>query len=412
VLNVYSPAADDRRRPVVVWIHGGAFIMGSGSQPLYNGSAFAVHHDVVVVTINYRLGVFGFLYLGELAGEPYRAGNVALLDQLAALRWVRDHIAAFGGDPARVTVMGESAGAVSIGTLLGVPAARGLFHRAILQSGASGLVPPVAADATDLAKALLGELGVEVAGLADVPADRLIAAQERTSRERGLAAFTPFVDGVTIVRPPTEAARDSDGPQVPVLLGSNRDEWTFFDVFLGEAATGALRGALIGRLGEAIVKIHAAYRDARTDRSDAAAWVDVIGEVAFRIPMIRLAEAIAPRAPVWMYRFDWASTAFDGRLGSAHALELPFVWDRLELPISQFLLGGEVEAARPLAAAMHAAWGAFVRGDEPSAEGLPAWPRYDAERRATMILDRAPRIEDDPAGALRRLWVPLTAAPR
>jgi para-nitrobenzyl esterase len=415
VLNVCSPAADGARRPVVVWIHGGGFIMGSGSQPLFNGSSFAAHHDVVVVTINYRLGLLGLLYLGELAGEPYRHGNVALLDQLAALRWVRENIAAFGGDPARVTVMGESAGAISVASLLGMPAARGLFDRAILQSGASELAPPSRASATAFARGVLAELGVGVAGLADVPAARLVALQEQLVQSRGLGVFTPYVDGETIPRPPTEAVRDGAGVQVPILIGSNQDEWALFDVVMGPAATSLLKAHLISRLGDDVLRIHAARRDARAARRDGAdaararspddgAWIDVIGDVVFRIPVLRLADAQARHAPVWMYRFDWHSPAFDGRLGAAHALELPFVWNQLDLPISQLLLGGDLAGARPLGAHMHAAWAAFIRGGDPAAAGLPAWPRYGEPRRATMVLDREPRVADDPDAALRELW--------
>jgi para-nitrobenzyl esterase len=417
VLNVFSPAADGARRPVVVWIHGGAFIMGSGSQPLYNGSSFAARHDLVVVTINYRLGLFGLLYLGELAGEPYRHGNVALLDQLAALRWVRDHIAAFGGDPARVTVMGESAGAISIGSLLGMPAARGLFDRAILQSGASGLSPPGRADATALARGVLAELGVDAAGLADVPAARLVALQQRLTQARGLGAFAPFVDGESIPRPPTEAVRDGDGARVPLLIGSNRDEWALFDVFFGDAATGAMKAHLIDRLGDDVLRIHAARRDARDARPgarspDAAAWIDVLGDVAFRIPVLRLAEAQARHAPVWMYRFDWESPAFGGRLGAAHALELPFVWNALDLPVSQLLLGDDAPGAQALGAQIHDAWAAFIRGGEPAAAGLPAWPRHDEPRRATMVLDREPYVADDPDGPVRALWSAISGSRR
>jgi para-nitrobenzyl esterase len=418
VLNVYSPAADDARRPVVVWIHGGAFIMGSASQPLYNGSSFAALHDLVVVTLNYRLGLLGLLYLGDLAGEAYRHGNVALLDQLAALRWVRENIAAFGGDPARVTVMGESAGAISIGCLLGMPAARGLFDRAILQSGAAGMVPLARADATALAAGVLAELGVDATGLADVPAERLMAVQAQLSRTRGLGAFTPFVDGASIPRPPIEAVRDGGAP-VPLLLGSNRDEWRLFDVLFGEASTAASRAAYLGRLGDDLLRIHAAYREAREARgapgpargrsADAEAWVDVIGDAGLRMPVIRLAEAQARHAPVWLYRFDWESPAFEGRLGAAHAIELPFVWNQLDLPVSQVLLGGDASRAQPLCAQLHAAWAAFIRGGEPAAAGLPAWPRYDDPRRATMVLDRESRVADDPDRALRELW---SAIPR
>jgi para-nitrobenzyl esterase len=413
VLNVFSPAADGARRPVVVWIHGGAFVMGSGSQPLYNPASFVTRHDLVVVSINYRLGLLGLLYLGELAGERYRHGNVALLDQIAALRWVRENIAAFGGDPARITIMGESAGAISVASLLGMPAARGLFDRAILQSGATGLKPPSRAEATDLARRVLADLGTDVAGLADVPAERLVTVQERFVRTRGIGAFTPYIDGESIPRPPTEAVRDGDGAKVPILIGSNRDEWALFDLFLGKSATGAQKAYLRDRFGEDLLRIQAACRDARGTRTaapgpartpDAGAWIDVIGDLMFRIPAIRLAEAHGRHAPVWMYRFDWESPARDGRLGAAHAVEMPFVWNQLDLPASQTLLGDGVDGARPLAAQIHGAWAAFIRGGEPAAEGLPAWPRHEEPRRATMLLDRASRVADDPDGALRELW--------
>src|SRR5258708_6670675 len=170
--------------------------MGSGSTPLYNGSSFASRHDLVVVTLNYRLGALGFLYLGDLAADRAE-GNYALLDQIAALRWVRDNIAAFGGDPTQVTLMGESAGAVSVATLLAMPAAHGLFQRAILQSGASGLSPPTRDDATKVARTVIDDLGVTIDELAGVPVERLLAVQERLGRELGLAAFAPYVDGVT-----------------------------------------------------------------------------------------------------------------------------------------------------------------------------------------------------------------------
>jgi para-nitrobenzyl esterase len=413
VLNVFSPAADGARRPVVVWIHGGGFVMGSGSQPLYNAASFVTRHDLVVVSINYRLGLLGLLYLGELAGEPYRHGNVTLLDQAAALRWVRENIAAFGGDPARVTVMGESAGAISVAGLLAMPAARGLFDRAILQSGATELMPTSRAEATELARRVLADLGTDVAGLADVPAERLVAVQERFVRTRGIGAFQPYVDGESIPRPPLEAVRGGDGAKVPLLIGTNRDEWALFDLFLGKSATGAQKAYLRDRLGEDLLRIHAACRDARGIRTaapgpartaDAGAWIDVIGDVLFRIPAIRLAEAHARHAPVWMYRFDWESPARDGRLGAAHAVELPFVWNQLDLPVSQALVGEDAPGARPLAAQIHGAWAAFIRAGEPAAEGLPAWPRHDEPRRATMLLDREPRVADDPDRALRELW--------
>lgn len=418
VLNVFSPAADGARRPVVVWIHGGAFIMGSGSQPLYNGASFAAHHDIVVVTLNYRLGLFGLLYLGELVGALYEEGNAALHDQLAALRWVRENIAAFGGDPDRVTVMGESAGAISISGLLAMPAARGLFHRAILQSGATGLKVPSRAGATEVARGVLAALGAGPADLPGIPAERLVAAQQQLMQTRGLAAFAPYVDGVSIPRPPTDAVRDGEGLAVPMLIGANRHEWTLFDVFFGAAMTGAVKALLHATLGEDLVRVHAARRDAHAAggagaggappvRSpDDAAWVDVLGDVVFNLPVDRLARAHARHAPVWRYRFDWQSPAFGGRLGAAHGMELPFVWNQLDLPVAQALLGGDPGPARALAAQMHGAWAAFIRGGEPAAPGLPAWPRFDEPRGATLLLDSEPRVADGPDAASHELWRP------
>ena len=403
-LNVFAPANDGAKRPVVVWIHGGAFIMGSGSTPLYSGISFASRHDLIVVTINYRLGLLGFLYLGDLAPDRTQ-GNYALLDQIAALEWVRDNIEAFGGDPTSVTIMGESAGAVSVATLLAMPAAQGLFQRAILQSGASGLSAPTRDDATKIARRVLDELGTTVDALGEVPVDRLLAVQERLGRELGLAAFTPYVDGVTVPRPPIEMMRDATTPAIPLLLGSNRDEWTLFEVFIGDSTVEPFKAPLRERLGGTLDRLLAAYRESRPDHSENRAWIDLIGDVAFRIPMIRLAETQADRAAaVYMYRFDWATPAFDGRLGATHALELPFVWNRLDLPMSQLLLGADVAVAQPLATQMQASWAAFIRGGDPNGAGLPPWPRYDRGRRATMVLDRTCAIVDDPAGAVRAMW--------
>ena len=406
VLNVFAPVRRDGKRPVMVWIHGGAFVMGSGSTPLYHGNPF-VADDIVVVSINYRLGVLGFLYLGH-RDEAYRAGNVALLDQVAALTWVRDNIAMFGGDPDNVTVMGESAGAVSIATLLGMAAARGLFHAAILESGASQLVVPSRADAIAVSDSILGELGAgdDLAALAALDVGRIVKVQTRTSAARGLGAFAPFTDGVTVPRPPIDAARDGSGIAVPLLIGWNRDEWSLFDIFLGEAAVEPVKPALRERFGEGIDELLAAYESERSGAT--RPWVTLIGDGVFRIPALRLAGAMSARVPVFVYRFDWASKAADGRLGAAHALELPFVWNRLDLPTSQFLLGGDAERARPLAARMHETWASFIRTHAPSASALPAWPAYDTVRRPTMLLDDNPRVVDDPDAVTRQLWEDLT----
>jgi len=402
-LNVFAPAEGRDQLPVVVWIHGGAFIMGSGSTPLYHGEPFA-RQGIVVVTLNYRLGLPGFLYLGDLA--PDRAeGNYALLDQIAALGWVRDNIAAFGGDPGNVTVMGESAGAIAIGHLLAMPAARGLFHRAILESGGLTLSPPTRADASKLARAALAKLDVTVDQLADVPLDRLLACQDQLAAELGLGAFAPYIDGVTVPRPPIEVIREGGADGIPLLAGSNRDEWTLFQVFLGDVTIEGFKAPLRDKLGPLIDRLVEVYRNAEPGRTEHRAWVDLVGELVFRIPVIRLAEAQAARgAPVYLYRFDFRSPVFGGRLGAAHALELPFVWNRLDLPMATVLLGEGLAAAQPLATAMHASWVQFIRGGDPNGGGLPAWPRYDSVRRPTMMLDRTCEVVDDPAGEARAMW--------
>jgi len=399
VLNIYAPLAPAARpRPVVVWIHGGAFVMGAASQPLYDGTSFAANHDIVVVTINYRLGLLGLLYLGDLlVGDDYARGNCTLLDQVAALRWVQDNIARFGGDPTAVTIMGESAGSISVAHLLAMPAARGLFHRAILQSGAFGLVERTREDATALANETVEWLGISPRELIDLPVERIVEAQQHISATRGLGALAPYVDGATIPHAPLELVRAGASANVPVLVGSNRDEWMLFDVFLGNATTQLIVDVIRDRF-PTVAALHARYRDARTDRSDARAWVDLIGDLSFRIPAIKLAEAHHRHAPTWMYRFDFGTPM----LGAAHALELPFVWNLIDSKFAQLLLGPQAEEARPLATAMHAAWASFIRTGEPAT--TPAWPTYDPTRRATFLFDRESRVADDPTGELRALW--------
>jgi para-nitrobenzyl esterase len=393
VLNVYAPLTPPAPCPVVVWIHGGAFIMGAGSQPLYDGTSFAANHGLVVVTINYRLGISGLLYLGDLLGPEFEQGNACLLDQVAALAWVRDNIAAFGGDPTNVTVMGESAGSVSVGHLLAMPAARGLFHRAILQSGAINLIPRTRAEATAFATDLASHLGVTPRALLDIDAARLVAAQQHISDTRGLGAFSPFVDGTTIPRPPLELVDAGSAAGIPTLVGFNRDEWRLFDTFLGAGIT-MLLVAQVRKYLPALDTFHAHYVAARTDHDAHRAWVDLVGDLVFRIPAVHFAEAQLRHADVWMYRFDFASPM----VGAAHGLELPFVWNTLDGPFAQALFAGDLASARPLADTMHAIWARFIR------DGKLAWPTYDTTRRATMLFDRESRVADDPGADTRALW--------
>src|SRR3989442_15681242 len=222
-LNIWSPGADQQMRPVMVYIHGGAFTLGSASDPWYDGTSFAAKHNIVVVSLNYRLGILGFVSLKDLAGaEAAYTANCGLLDQIAALQWVRENIAAFGGDPDQVTVMGESAGAMSIGTLLGMPAAKGLFQHAILQSGAAGN-PTTRPQATKVAQALLAKLGLQtsqLAALAEVPLETLLKIQPELGREfGGIRAYSPIIDGETLPQHPSAMSAQGPAANVAILAG-------------------------------------------------------------------------------------------------------------------------------------------------------------------------------------------------
>lgn len=398
-LNVWTPGTDGRA-PVMVWLHGGAFVNGAGSLPGYDGAAFA-RDGVVCVTVNYRLGVEGYLSL------PDAPDNRGLLDQIAALEWVRDNIAAFGGDPGRVTVFGESAGAMSIGVLLTTPAARGLFHRAILQSGAAHHTIR-RATARRIAAHFAARFGVEptAAGLATVPMDRLLAGQAELRAE--LATHqAPEVWGEAALNampfePVSETPGLLPGPDSPValLLGSNTEEYRLFMVptgILGHVDERRLRAGA-ARHGLDPDRDLPVYREARPGAAPGDLLSAVVTDWFFRMPAIRLAEA-APRAH--LYEFGRRSPACGGLMGAAHATEIPFVFDNLAVAGDSELIG--TDPPQPLADAMHAAWVAFA------ATGDPGWAAYDVRDRTTMVFgvgdDLAkPQVVSDPRAAERALW--------
>jgi para-nitrobenzyl esterase len=405
-LNIWSPGVNGEKHPVMVYIHGGAFTLGSASDPWYDGVSFAALYNIVVVTLNYRLGILGFVCLSDLAGEeaPYTA-NCGLLDQVAALRWVREHIAAFGGDPDQVTVMGESAGAMSIGALMGMPAAQGLFQRAILQSGAAGNLV-TRSQAGQVAQGLLAKLCLEndqLAALREVPLETLLKIQPELGREfGGVQAFSPIIDGETLPKHPLAMIAQGSAANVAVLIGTTRDEWRLFAMMTGGPK---IDEAQLTRIfGDAAPQVLAMYTEARADTSAELAWVDIMSDLVFRMPAIRLAQGqIEQGAPVWMYRFDWASPAFGGILGAAHAVDLPFVWNTLDTGLSRMFTGDSPDR-QPLADLMHASWAAFIRCGNPALASLPPWPSYDLDRRATMIFNNVPQVVDDPQGQMRAVW--------
>lgn len=426
-LNVWTPALDGGRRPVMVWIHGGGFTSGTGAGLLYRGGDLARQGDVVVVTANYRLGALGFLAhpaLGEGSGGG-AAGNWGLLDQVAVLRWVRQHVASFGGDPGNVTIFGESAGGMSVSALLAAPLARGLFHRAVVQSG-----PPYthtvhrAAQAAEELAAGLGLDGVDRDTLRRVPAADLVAVarqlQDRPPRPGELPLpFLPVVDGTVLPREPAAAVAAGEVAQVPLLVGTNRDELTFFS--LGDRRLDDLddEGLVtwIGRAapGVAAARVIDGYRSARLARGESTAprdlWTAAGSDLVFRWPSLVLAAAQRHYQPAtYVYLFTWETPAFGGVLGSCHALEIPFVFGSLRRPVVSAFVGGGAPADR-LSASMRAAWLAFARWGDPSHGGIGTWPSWDPDRRATMVFGPVSGPVDAPRNDELAVWEAASPLP-
>jgi para-nitrobenzyl esterase len=376
-LNVWAPDLDPTaRRPVMVWLHGGGFTIGAGSEPWYDGARLARRGDVVVVTMNYRLGLFGSLHAPAVLGPEWDGdANCGLRDQLAALDWVAEHIRGFGGDPGNVTLFGESAGAMAVGALLGCPAARGRFHRAIAQSGAAHNVASPD-DGADMAERLLRRLELTAATahrLTELPLEQLLVAQMAVELERWSdpggrhLPFAPVVDGDLFTGPPLPAIAAGAAAGVDLLVGTNADEWNLFQ-FL-DPDIGGLDEQGFERRCRALepgagAELAAAYRDARPGADPWRRWLALRTDWAFAVPAARLAAAQAPHARTWTYRFTWASPAFDGGLGACHALELPFVFDTHHVGATANFTGSGPDVAA-LTAAIQDAWTAFAHTGSP-----------------------------------------------
>jgi para-nitrobenzyl esterase len=408
-LNVWTPALDGARRPVLVFLHGGAFLIGSGSTLLYSGSRLSAHGDAVVVTLNYRLGALGALALRDLVpGGGDASANLGLRDQLAALAWVRENIEAFGGDPDCVTVFGESAGAMSLGALLGAPAARGLFRRAILQSGAASNVSThaQAARVAEHFLARLGRAGESLEALRRAPLGDLLRAQAETTvalaPELGLA-FQPSVDGDLLPEPPLDAIARGASRGLSLLVGTNRDEWKLF--MLGDLRSRALDDAALRRrfarvLGDAQAErgfaAYARAPEAREPHSPRERWSAFQSDRVFHAPAARLLDLHAVHGrEAYAYRFDWAPPLLGTRLGACHGIELPFVFGAVLEPWLRPWVGGAAPGARKLAHRMQEAWIAFARTGHPGHPRLPYWPGYDTEKRQAMTLDRHCAVRPD-----------------
>jgi len=415
VLNVWTPGLkDNRKRPVMLWCHGGAFTSGSGSAPLYDGGNLARRGDVVVVTINHRLGALGYTYLRHRGGEAFAAsGNVGMLDIVAALRWVRDNIAEFGGDPGRVLIFGESGGGQKVSTLMAMPPAKGLFHRAVIESG-PGVRMNGLEHATKVADMLLGELGMKADPITDIqtiPLERIMAAQGAVNRKLGsfvpgmIQGFSPVVDGVSLLANPFDPVAPEMSADVPLLIGFNRTELTLFaagdlSLFsLDEAGLEQRVKSLLGDHAEAVLR---AFRSDYPQENPSGLYF----LIATAYPTVAFTAKIGERraalgkAPTYLYEFTWETPILGGRLRSPHTIEMPFVFDNVGDPLVQKLTGGGPDIF-PLAERVSGAWTAFAATGSPDSKGFPRWPPYSAADRNVLTINTESKVERDPGREAR-----------
>ena len=409
-LNVWSNGLGrNDKRPVMLWLHGGGFTSGNGSYTIYDGTNLAKKRDVVAVTINHRLNSFGFLDLAGIGGAKYEhASNVGMLDAIAALQWVHDNIANFGGDPNNVTIFGQSGGAGKVSTLLAMPGAKGLFHRAIIQSG-SNLKGVSISDATKTAQTLMAKLNVKTADdLQKVPMDQLIAA---TNSTQGLR-LAPVIDGWSLLRDPFSPDAPPISADVPVLLGTVETEVTFFpNTQMDPIDDAALltRVKAAARADDAQAKnLIDLYKKGRPGVSNIDVALILESDTRFRPGVVTEAELkSAQKAAVYMYYFTWRSPVHDGKLKTFHTLEIPFVTDNVDNAPSMTGMGADRYG---LQEKMSAAWAAFARTGNPNHKGLPTWPKFNPTQRATMIFNNECRVVNDPNGEERKALAALRPA--
>jgi len=430
-LNVWTPGVAAARRPVMVWLHGGGYAAGSPGMVAYDGANLARTHDVVVVGVTHRLNAFGFMYLAELGGERFaEASNAGMRDIIAGLEWVRDNIASFGGDPGNVTIFGQSGGAGKVSTLLGMPAAQGLFHRAVAQSGSAVTSMPAGA-ATQSAEAFMSRLGLkgnQVDELQKLPMEQLLGALQ--PRNSGAAAATgapegarggpstgsgraggrgggggfaasPVVDGKSLPHDVFNPAASTLSANIPLLIGSTETEvtWNVNTDYTPPSDEAALRERVKRTLrtddaqAGSVVSL---YRKGRPMAShlDLALIIETDAS-NFRSGTDTQAErkAALGKAPVYMYRFQWYSPVGGGRLRAMHCMDIPFVFENVDLCKT---VVGDGKDRYALADKMSSAWVAFARTGNPNHKGLPKWDPFTADRRATMIFNNECRAVTDP----------------
>src|SRR5215469_10844765 len=384
VLNIWTPGVkDNRKRPVMVWCHGGAFTSGSGSAPLYDGGNLARRGDVVVVTLNHRLGALGYTYLRDVGSDRFASSaNVGMLDIVAALEWVRDNVAEFGGDPGRVLIFGESGGGQKVSTLLAMPAAKGLFHRAVIESG-PGVKMNALDHATRVADIFLAELSItrdRIAELQTIPLEHIMAAQGAVNRKLGpfipgmVQGFSPMVDGVSLRQNPFDPVAPDVSADVPLLIGWNRTELTLFAA--GDPALFSLDEAGMERririlLGGNAPSVLRAFRNDYPDENPSGLYFLIASAYPTVAYTAKIAErrAAKGKAPTFVYEFTWETPILGGKLRSPHTIEMPFVFANVFDPLVQKLCGSGKDIS-PLAEHVSGAWTAFAAGGDPNSKGF------------------------------------------
>lgn len=419
LLNVTAPIdaiGSETLRPVMVWIHGGGFEMGSGSSPMYDGAPFA-ERDTVLVSLNYRLGSLGFLYLDHLDPTLQGSGNLGLLDQMAALRWVQRNISAFGGDPNRVTVFGQSAGSMSTSLLLSSESATGLFHQAIAQSGALNSARSIefAISETEHFMELGGWTSIEALRQADC--EDLLAAHAKMGAHRlsnvdefvatagtplAFLPFRPVADGIVVPHDPLHAVATGAARGIALMTGSTFEEWKLFSM-MAPAATDEEH--LLQRFSALHADPQAALRAYQFDHPGAS-LNDLEGafltDLVFRVPVTDMAEAQSHWAPAFLYEWMWQSPAFGGAIGAAHAVELPFLFQRLDDPRMHVFVGDNAPAE--LADTITDAWVRFAHHGRPDGGQIPDWPTADQPNRPTVLIDVESKLVHAPRSTTYELW--------
>src|SRR5579862_4325342 len=410
VLNVWTPEINDgRKRPVMFWIHGGAFTSGSGSARLYDGANLARRGEVVVVTINHRLGALGYTYLGDAGGDAFAAsGNAGMLDIVAALEWVRENIAGFGGDPGRVLIFGESGGGQKVSALLAMPPAKGLFQRAVIESG-PGLRMVDRAEAAKVGKMFLDEVGIKPERIEEIqaaPLERIMAAQGAVNRKLPpmtpglIEGFAPVVDGVSLLHHPFDPVAPDVSADVPLIIGHNHTEMTLFagaDPRIFSLDEAGLQQRLKPLLKESADSVIRAFRSTYPQENPSGLYF----LITTAYPTVAFTEKIAERraglhrASTYVYEFTWPTPILGGRMRSPHTIEMPFVFDNVGDPLVQKLTGGGADTF-PLAEHVSDTWVAFARTGSPNSKSFPQWPPYSAADREVMIINTESRTEKDP----------------